>query len=180
MPKRIENVPGQLLEEAGRQVAERGYAKTTVRSVAAACGIAVGTVYNYFPSKQMLVASYMARDWKQSLAAMAAGNRNNAEACLHTIYEELAAFTRRHRALFADPEAARAVSDVIWTRHLQLREQLAALIEPFAPSPDGFTAAFLAEALLTWTVSDTPFEQIYGILSKLIPEHKEDHTHEQL
>ena len=174
MPKRIENVPEQLLAEAGRQVAEQGYARTTVRSVAAACGIAVGTVYNYFPSKEHLIASFVARDWKESLAAMDAGSRNSPEACLHTIYEELQAFARKHNALFTDPDAAKAVSGMLLPRHLQLREQLAAFIEPFAPSPDGFTARFLAEALLTWTLSNTPFEQIYHILAKLIPDKKED------
>ena len=44
MPKLIENIRAQLLAEAQRQVAKRGYAKTTIRSVAEACGIAVGTV----------------------------------------------------------------------------------------------------------------------------------------
>ena len=42
MPKIIENVREQLLVEAKRQIAEYGYAKTTVRSVAAACGLGVG------------------------------------------------------------------------------------------------------------------------------------------
>ena len=31
----------------------------TVRSVAAGCGVAVGTVYNYFSSKDMLIAAFM-------------------------------------------------------------------------------------------------------------------------
>ena len=58
MPKLLENIRTQLLAEAQKQVAERGYAKTTIRSVADACGIAAGTVYNYFSSKEMLVASF--------------------------------------------------------------------------------------------------------------------------
>ena len=33
MPKLIENVRTQLLLEAKKQIAERGYAKTTIRSV---------------------------------------------------------------------------------------------------------------------------------------------------
>ena len=174
MPKLIENIPGQLLAEARRQVIERGYAKTTIRSVAGACGIAVGTVYNYFPSKESLIASFVAEDWQESLAAMGQGSRDNPEACLRTIYEELLAFTRKHSALFADPDAAKAASGVLLRRHLQLREQLAELIEPFAPSADGFTARFIAEALLTWTISNTPFERIYEILAKLISNRKED------
>ena len=56
MPKIIENLREQLLSEAKKQVKERGYAATTVRSVAKACGLGTGTVYNYFKSKDMLIA----------------------------------------------------------------------------------------------------------------------------
>ena len=168
MPKLIENLSDQLLAEARRQVAERGYAKTTVRSVAAACGIAVGTVYNYFPSKEQLIAAFVAEDWKASLAEMRERSRESAETCFRAIYDGLAAFIERHGGLFADPDAAKAVSGAFFPRRLQLREQLAELLEPFAPSEDGFTARFAAEALLSWTVSGAPFESIYKELKKLI------------
>ena len=46
MPKIIENVREQLLTEAKRQIAENGYSATTIRSVAGACGLGIGTVYN--------------------------------------------------------------------------------------------------------------------------------------
>ena len=174
MPKLIENVPAQLLTEARKQVVERGYAKTTIRSVASACGIAVGTVYNYFPSKEDLVAAFVAEDWKEALSAMGRRSHDSPEGCLLGIYEELLAFTGKHRALFHDPDAAKAISGGLLARHLQLREQLAALVEPFAPSEDGFTARFIAEALLTWTIANTPFARIYELLEKLIPKNKEE------
>ena len=42
MPKIIENIREQLLQEVKRQIAENGYGKTTIRSVAGACGLGVG------------------------------------------------------------------------------------------------------------------------------------------
>ena len=50
MPKIIENLRSQRLSEAKKQISERGYKNTTIRSVASGCGVAVGTVYNYFKS----------------------------------------------------------------------------------------------------------------------------------
>ena len=51
MPKIIENLREKLVREAQYQVEERGYSALTIRSVANACGVGVGTVYNYFASK---------------------------------------------------------------------------------------------------------------------------------
>ena len=42
MPKIIENIREQLLQEVKRQIAENGYGKTTIRSVAGACGLGIG------------------------------------------------------------------------------------------------------------------------------------------
>ncbi len=67
MPKIIENIRERLLVEARRQVMQNGYGSMTIRSVAKECGVGVGTVYNYFSSKDMLVAGFMLEDWQQCL-----------------------------------------------------------------------------------------------------------------
>ena len=67
MPKIIENLREQLLAEAKKQTSEQGYAKTTIRSVAGACGVGIGTVYNYFESKDVLIASFMVEDWQRGI-----------------------------------------------------------------------------------------------------------------
>ena len=72
MPKIIQNAREQLLATAQKQIAERGYAATTIRSVAGECGLAVGTVYNYFKSKDLLIASFMAADWQNCIQKIAA------------------------------------------------------------------------------------------------------------
>jgi len=63
MPKIIENLQQKLIEEARKQAEAGGYAAVTIRSVAKACGVGVGTVYNYFPSKDALLAAYMLEGW---------------------------------------------------------------------------------------------------------------------
>ncbi|MBQ3897679.1 MAG: helix-turn-helix transcriptional regulator, partial [Clostridia bacterium] len=63
MPKIIANLEDTIIEQANIQLFEKGYSDMTMRSVAEACGIAVGTVYNYYKSKDMMVAKIMLRDW---------------------------------------------------------------------------------------------------------------------
>ena len=179
MPKIIENVREQLLEEAQRQLAQYGYAKTTIRSVAQACGIAVGTVYNYFPSKEMLIASFMAEDWVACLAPVRTASTEDPEAFLKALCEALSTFMKKHEALFRDSKAEKTFAAVFPSRHKMLRSQIAELIRPFTTIPGGsepsstedpaFTAEFIAESLLTWTVAGVPFDKQYALIRKLIP-----------
>ena len=43
MPKIIENLESRLIAEAKKQIEESGYGTMTIRSVAKACGVGVGT-----------------------------------------------------------------------------------------------------------------------------------------
>ena len=54
---------------------EEGYGALTMRAVAARCGIAVGTVYNYFPAKDMMVGNVILAGWLATLGKHAAGLR---------------------------------------------------------------------------------------------------------
>jgi AcrR family transcriptional regulator len=47
----------RILDVAQEQFAERGYDVTTTRDIARAAGIAVGTLFNYFPTKEAIVES---------------------------------------------------------------------------------------------------------------------------
>lgn len=174
MPKLIENIRAQLLAEAQKQVAERGYAKTTIRSVADACGIAAGTVYNYFPSKEMLVASFMAEAWERCISEIRIREGAAPKSCLREIYAVLLDFSAHYGALFADEEAEKAFVAVFPAQHRMLRDQLALLVSPACSGPRGGDAAFaprfVAEALLTWAVEGIPFEALWPYLAPAVSE----------
>jgi AcrR family transcriptional regulator len=53
-----------ILEACRAIVRERGLSGISVRSVASACGIAPGTLYNYFPGKDALVLAVTADIWR--------------------------------------------------------------------------------------------------------------------
>ena len=168
MPKIIENLEQRLIEEARKQISESGYGAVTIRSVAKGCGVGIGTVYNYFPSKDDLVASFMAADWKECLAVITAtgSNADNAELLLRCIYDQLHIFTSMHRSIIQDRDAATGFAGSFGKYHALLRGQLAAPLRKFCA--DDFTAEFLAESMLAWTMNGKEFQQLYQVISKLL------------
>ena len=170
MPKILDSMREQLLLTARKQIEENGYANTTIRSVAAECGIAVGTVYNYFPSKDMLIATFISEDWRACMDAVRAYGAEDAETYLRRMYDALRGFAASYRTLFSDTEARKSYRAAASRWHGELRKQLASLILPVCcDGPDrDFLSEFIAESLLTWTMEGEPFENIYKVIEKLI------------
>lgn len=167
MPKIIKNLERKLLEEAQRQIEQSGYSAVTIRSVAAACGVGVGTVYNYYSSKDTLLAAYMLEDWKACITAINAVSNysEHPKPVVRCIYDQLNAYALRHRAIFRDEAAASAFAGSSGSYHVLLRGQLAAPLRKFCDSD--FAADFLAESLLTWTMAGTDFDVLFGMIEKL-------------
>ena len=89
MPKIIDNLREQIQKEALEQILTNGYAKTTIRSVAAGCNIGVGTLYNYFKSKDELIASFMLEDWEICVKSITAITDTEPEAFLRQAHSAL-------------------------------------------------------------------------------------------
>lgn len=58
----------ELLDAAYAIACEKGLAGVNVRAVARACDVAVGTVYNWYPTKSELISDVIARFWREALA----------------------------------------------------------------------------------------------------------------
>lgn len=58
------------LEAAKKRLLSDGYGSFSVRKIAGDCEIAVGTLYNYFQNKDMLIAYVMMEDWETALHRM--------------------------------------------------------------------------------------------------------------
>lgn len=168
MPKIIENLEDRLIAEAQRQIEAEGYGALTIRSVAKACGVGIGTVYNYFPSKDALLANSMLRDWNQCIVAIHAVSTNSQEPepVVHCICDQLIAFAQQHQRIFLDEAAAAAFAGSFSRYHSLLRSQLAQPLRKFCESD--FASEFIAESLLTWTMAGKPFDEIYGMIRKLL------------
>ena len=67
MPKIIKDPEVRILQAARKRLLDSDLSSFSLRGVAADCGIAVGTIYNYFKDKESLMAAVMVQDWKDEL-----------------------------------------------------------------------------------------------------------------
>ncbi len=173
MPKIIDDLQKKIMKEAKQQVLENGYTRTTIRSVAQDCGIAIGTIYNYYPSKDYLIASFVLNDWiplKEAINEKCKSTSKPMEA-FHFMYMMLGKFISDYQPLFRENGAIKNVSITFHRRHCELRGQLAEMLHGIcmekAKSPSPFLPEFIAEALLTWSVEQRSFEELYTVLNHL-------------
>lgn len=164
MPKIIENLEVKLMEEAHRQVDEAGYGNVTIRSIASACNVGIGTVYNYFSSKDALLATYLLNDWNTCIATIdkASSRSDSPKPVVRCIYDSLTQFSERHRNIFRDETAATSFCGSFGHYHVLLRSQLATPLQKFCNNE--FAAEFIAESMLTWTMAGKSFENLYQII----------------
>ena len=71
MPKIIKNPEDRILQAARKRLLDKELSSFSLREVAADCGIAVGTIYNYFKDKESLMAAVMVQDWMDALETTA-------------------------------------------------------------------------------------------------------------
>ncbi len=157
-----------MLQEVGRLLAQDGCSAVTVRAVALGCGVGVGTVYNYFPSKEALLAEYLLTDWRQCIAVIetSSATSHSAEPVAQCIYDQLLRYADSHKAIFQDASARTLFAGSFSQYHGMLRSQLAMPLERFCKN--GFAAEFAAEALLTWTMAGKTFAEIWDLLTPSI------------
>jgi AcrR family transcriptional regulator len=117
----------QILDAAERVLLERGLAATTVADVADAAGIAKGTVYLQFASKNDLIAALRARYLERFVAAFGSTSRDRTATkrilhVTHALYDFSVEHHELHHLLFhesgfseadAFASARRAITEVI-------------------------------------------------------------------
>jgi hypothetical protein len=91
-------------------------------------------------------------------------NKTKVKAQLNA-YDQLLAYAQRHQSIFRDEAAHASFAGTSSRYHQLLCGQLAQPLRKFCQSD--FAAAFVAEALLAWTLAGTDFEGLYGMIEKL-------------
>jgi len=102
----------ELLAASLKLASEEGLKSLNIRSIARACGVSVGCVYRYFPSKAELVSAAVGKIWEQIFHmaenAGAQGDFRGAVrwvfSCIRSGCAEYPSFFRQHAGAFAESE----------------------------------------------------------------------------
>lgn len=80
----------QLLEAAREIAADQGISGVNIRAVAAKCGISVGALYNYFPTKTELIVAVIEDFWLAAAKNMEMeGERISFPVCFEAVFYRL-------------------------------------------------------------------------------------------
>ena len=153
MPKIIGNLRETILKESRAILFRSGYHELSIRAIAEACGVAVGTIYNYYDNKDTIVAHVMMEDWSQILREME--ERCSAAASMEDgcceIFSALRRFQERFRPVFLEYSGTNENLGIYGSRHLYLRGQLEKLLNSRAArfsAVDGQLITLAAESIL--------------------------------
>ena len=160
----------RILEAAKDLFARNGYDRTTTRDVARAAGIATGTLFNYFPTKEQIVAA-LAHD--AVAAAHAETSRLNPQP--QSLEEQLFALTARElrhlrpiRTILrpvldldcVDPSPATDDAD-FRRQHASVVERLLAAEMEDGPSPLAMRLywTLYTGVMMAWTTDESPHQE---------------------
>lgn len=174
MPKAIDDLHNTILREARPILVSHGYEQLTIRNVARICGVAVGTVYRYFDSKDELVSEILRNDWEPLKARMrsAAETVSNPVDGLYAISECIRDFIREYATAWAEYRTIYRYSPALNNAHEFFISDISEIVHPmmlrFFPDYDPVLSDFLARTVMAISAeSTTKFEEIRPVFEKL-------------
>lgn len=174
MPKLVGDIHKKTIAETKILLETQGFEGLAMRDIAKRCGVAVGTLYNYFPSKEYLTGCVVLEDWEgvydqmRSAAATADGIGRGLEA----IYELMCRFITEHRYLASFDRRAATGKFAFAQRHQILLDQIVVLLEMlqkrFGCNSNRSLTVFLAESILNFSVKGYTYSQVAPGFMKLL------------
>lgn len=130
MPKVIENIRKDLISKGEKILVEEGPGALTMRRMAKECGIAPGTIYNYFQSKEELQAVIILQKWRIKRSEIIESMRaTDVKENLRILYRGVLEFALSYRPLWREepPNKLPLASDLM-LHHQALVEDLKELV----------------------------------------------------
>ena len=174
MPKAIDDLHNTILREARPILVTHGYEQLTIRNVARICGVAVGTVYRYFDSKDELVSEIQRGDWEPCKSRM----RSVAETVsspvdgLQAISDCIRDFIRQYATAWAEYRTIYRYSPALSKAYESFISDIAEIVHPmmlrFFPDYSPVLSEFLARTVLAVSAESTAkFEELRPVFEKL-------------
>lgn len=109
MPKIIENIREIILEKGKEMLLEESYGSFNMRKLAKSCGLGLGTLYNHFENKEMLVYHIFISDWENTieLADKMKDEKLPIREKLNRIYISLETFVSQYMGVFWEMSGGR-------------------------------------------------------------------------
>ena len=176
MPKIIDEARERILTEARKTLLTAGYKGLSLRGLARDCSVAVGTIYNYFPNKDTLIALVMMQDWTETIERMERGVAEAAgvsEGAL-VLYREIDCFSEIYRDVWHQFSQTAGAAETVGGRHRMLRRQIEvqweALLRRFGYEKEIRLAPLLAETILAAArQEDIGPEAIRQMMQRMFP-----------
>ena len=171
MPKLIPELRERIIAAAKVRVLQSEDHDFTTRQIAEDCGIAAGTVYNYFHNKEELLAKVMLEDWKQCVERMKTVGKEaeDVSSGLRKEERELRVFSDRFQPVWKGYGKQPSVSVFHPRLVRQIMEPVARLAERFGLSPDETEVQVAAELLLAASQRETgTLERILPVIRKIL------------
>ncbi len=143
----------EILKISRELIQQQGWSAVNIRSVAAACGVSVGSIYNYFDSKAALVAATIESVWWEIFRRPDDGAVfQDTQACITWMYERMAygrnqypGFFTLHSLGFMQEDKADGKRRMQQTWQHILDGLCSVLQRDTKVRPDAFTEQFTAE-----------------------------------
>ncbi|MCI9059013.1 MAG: TetR/AcrR family transcriptional regulator [Lachnospiraceae bacterium] len=156
-----------ILKTSRELIQQQGWSALNIRSVAAACGVSVGAIYNYFDSKAALVGAAVESIWHEIFHRP--GDRDvfqDTQDCIVWMYEQMKYGCKQYPGFFTlhslgfmqqDKADGKRRMQQTW-RHI-LDELCSVLKRDARIRPDAFTEQFTVEKF-----ADVLFSQMLSAL----------------
>lgn len=142
----------EILKASRKLIQQQGWSAINIRSVAAACGVSVGSIYNYFNSKAALVSAAVESIWHEIFHCPKDSVFQDTQACITWMYAQMEygckqypGFFTLHSLAFLRDEKDDGKRKMQQTWQHILDGLCSVLKQDARIRPDAFTASFTAE-----------------------------------